>query len=263
MIVPKFPTLSALMVMVALAGSARPQPAEPPPKRPNETASDEEFPSPDAKVAQEIDRLIPLLGAPDYKKREEATRALIEIGAPALAALRQAYHNRADDLETQLRVEAVVRAAYLNHHVFDRHGFLGVQLAPLDRAERDPKGQRRPVPENGVRIQTVISDTAAHRAGLQGDDIVVAVDGKPLSGNSQDAVNRFRASIPQFTPGTKIRMTVLRGEKTLTIDATIGRLQEKNAPNTTVAEQYYETANRFAEWWDKSFAPEGPAPAQR
>jgi len=256
--VPRFPTLSVLLPLLALAGTARPQEAEPAPKQ---AAGDEEFRLPlDAKAAAEVDRLVPLLGAPDYKQREDATRNLIDIGAPAFAKLSEAYRKHADDLEIQLRIEAVVRAAYLNRHVFDRHGFLGVQLGALDRDQRG--GQpRRPLPENGVRIDKVIPDTAAHRAGLQPDDIVIAADGKPLSGNSQDAVARFRASIPQFTPGTKLRLTVLRGEKTMILDAVIGRLQEKNAPTTMVAEQYYDVANRYSEWWEKFFAPSEPSPA--
>ncbi len=258
--IPKFATLPLLVGWLGLGGAAWSQ--VPQPHAADQELgplTDEEFRLPlDSKTADDVERLIPLLNSPTFKQREEATKALTEVGAPAFAKLREAY-NASEDLEIRLRIETVVRAAYLNRYVFDRNGFLGVQLGSIDAPNQ--KGQRRTQAENGVRIDKVLSDTAAHRAGLQAEDVVTAVNGAPLMGNGQDVVQRFRASIPQFTPGTKIRLAVLRGEKTLTIDAVIGRSQEGSVRNTPFAPLYYEVEQRFPEWWYKYFAPSESAPA--
>ena len=56
------------------------------------------------RAGQSADQLIPKLGSPSYQEREEATAGLIEIGAPAFAKLRAAYHATAN-LEVLLRIE--------------------------------------------------------------------------------------------------------------------------------------------------------------
>ena len=54
----------------------------------SEILSDEEFSLPlDTTAAQSADQLIPKLGSPSFKEREEATAGLIEIGAPTFASM--------------------------------------------------------------------------------------------------------------------------------------------------------------------------------
>src|SRR3954471_24163851 len=54
-----------------------------------------------------VDRLINQLGSSSYADREEASKALDEVGAPALDALRKASHAR--DAEIRRRSLALVR----------------------------------------------------------------------------------------------------------------------------------------------------------
>jgi len=218
--------------------------------------TDEEFQLPlDDKTAAEVDRLIPLLNSPAYAEREAATEKLTEVGAPAFAKLRKAYAD-SDDLELKLRIERVVRTGYLDRYVFDKYGFLGVQLQMVDPARMQKGG--KPVPtENALQIGRVIADTGASKAGLQAEDIVVALNGAALVGSGQDAVNRFSSTIRTFRPGTPVRLNILRNGLPIVIDAVVGRCPEESARARTVGfwQEYGKACDRFDEWWLKFFAP--------
>jgi hypothetical protein len=77
-----------------------------------EIVSDEEFNlTLDSTAAQSADQLIPRLGSPSYKEREEATAGLIEIKCRPLSSY-AAYH-ATNNLEVLLRIEH--RSHILNH----------------------------------------------------------------------------------------------------------------------------------------------------
>ena len=221
--------------------------------------TDDEFRLPlDPEDAANVDKWVSLLGSPDYKQRETATTALIEIGAPAFAKLRTAYE-QTDDLEVRLRVEQVVRTAYLNRYVFDRNGFLGISLAPYE--PNAVKGPRRTDIESGVKVTQVIANTGAAKAGLRAEDVITAMNGMPLSGTGLEATSHFSEAIRQNPPGTKVRLTVLRDGNTQTIEATIGRCAEDNVRKVRFAGLYDQVSERFGTWWFKYFHP--PAPSDR
>ncbi len=58
----------------------------------------------------------------------------------------------------------------------------------------------------------------AAKAGLQAGDVIVAIDGEPVSG----AWTRLAASIPALAPGQSVTLTVVRGGKAFTVDVTFG-----------------------------------------
>jgi carboxyl-terminal processing protease len=71
-------------------------------------------------------------------------------------------------------------------------GGLGIEITA------DPKG---------VKVVSPIEDTPAQRAGMQPEDIIVAVDGVSIEGASLlDAVRRMRGK-----PGTEVVLSVIRG----------------------------------------------------
>jgi C-terminal processing protease CtpA/Prc len=230
-----------------------------PPAQADPPLTDEELHLPlDPQTAAEVDRLIPLLNSPTFSERERATEALAAIGARAFAKLRDAYA-QTDDLEVRLRIEQTVRSGYLNRHVFDKYGFLGVQLQPVDTAKQRPGKQPPPAAtvENALQINRVIADTAASRAGLQAEDIVYSLNGVPVVGGGQDAVNRFSANIRTYPPGAKITLDVERSGKRMMIDAVIGRCPEESARARTVGfwPEYGKACARFGEWWNEYFVP--------
>ena len=220
----------------------------------SENVSDEEFRLPlDPTAAQSADELIPKLGSPSYKDREDATAGLIEIGAPAFAKLRAAYHSNAR-LEVMLRIERIVRTAYLNHHVYDRSGFLGINLQSyVANAEED---SRLPPGSVGVKVGRVIENTAAERAGMLKDDVIFQVDGQPLRGEGGEVVEYFSAMIRDRGPGGKMSLTVMRGNAEIPMNVTIGRCPEEIARQGTVravSENHFKASAKFPKWWEKYF----------
>lgn len=78
-------------------------------------------------------------------------------------------------------------------------GRMGVSLQP--RPGKDASG--KPLP--GVLVGRVLDGEPAHRAGLQPDDVVLAVDERAVS-DSNDLHERITCS----APGTRLRLRVLR-----------------------------------------------------
>lgn len=91
-----------------------------------------------------------------------------------------------------------------------QEGFLGVGLAA-----RTDGGQ-------GAIITSVQPDSPAGLAGIQEDDIVLSVDGEPIDGQAG-----LVAAIRDAAPGQTVEIEILRGEKRLTVKATlVARVQE-------------------------------------
>jgi hypothetical protein len=78
-----------------------------------------------------------------------------------------------------------------------------------NRALLGIQGESQP---NGVKVILADPRYGAASAGIQRDDVVTKIDGKPL----QD-FDRLTAIISQREPGDVVEVTVLRGEQTLTI----------------------------------------------
>ena len=219
-----------------------------------EVVTDEEFRLPlDVTAAQSADQLIPMLGSPSFKEREDATAGLIEIGAPAFARLRDAYHST-DNLEVLLRIEHIVRTAYLNHHVYDRSGFLGINLQTyVANTEENP---RLPAGTVGVKVGRVIPGTSAEKAGMLAEDVIFQVDGEPIRGEGMQVVESFSAIIRAKGPGGKLNLTLLRGTEEIPMVITIGRCPEEIAKQGTVravSENHFKAAAKFPKWWAKYF----------
>jgi membrane-associated protease RseP (regulator of RpoE activity) len=92
--------------------------------------------------------------------------------------------------------------------------------------------------QDGVIIPEVFTaeNSVAGKAGIEGGDIVLAIDGKPL-GASQDAILSLRNTI-QSSPEKPLQLTLKRGEKTLDLTVTPerasdgkGKIGVKLAPN--------------------------------
>jgi hypothetical protein len=177
-------------------------------------------PPADPALAAEIDELIPKLGSPLFREREAATAHLLDIGIATFAQLSAAYKTT-DELEVKLRVERIVRDAYLNHYVYDRNGFLGVSQWRMPVApEEHPAIPRGHI---GIRVTDVIENTAAERAGIERDDVIIALDGEPIQDHGLDTVTVFGERIRQRGPGALMKVTVLREMHRVEFDVTLGR----------------------------------------
>ncbi len=92
-----------------------------------------------------------------------------------------------------------------------QRALLGVQL------------QRAPVP---ARIQTVTPDSAAASAGLQADDVVLAVNDDDVASTGQ-----LLRILGTYRPGETLRLAVRRGEQDLVLAATLRA--DRRGPRST------------------------------
>lgn len=215
-------------------------------------------PPTDAALCAKLEDVISRLGSPSYGERESATAEAIEMGPQTFGALRAVYQET-DDLEVRLRIERIVREAYLKYHVFDRNAFLGIRqsLAPVVHAE-EPRIAESHI---GIKIADALKDTAAERVGLKANDVIIALDGKPLSGAGREAVIDFGESIRVRGPGTTVTLTVLRGPEKFDVDVVLGARPKAyyGGGQGQVFEMLNDARHRFDAFWSEHFAapPQG------
>lgn len=112
----------------------------------------------------------------------------------------------------------------------DRPHMPGDVLPPLERAGQPYLGvvfqpvtaelaEQHDLPvEQGAWIVEVIEGSPAAAAGLRVGDVVVAVDGRRVTGEQTLA-----ALILQFEPGDQVELSVRRGQRTVDVQVELGR----------------------------------------
>ena len=98
-------------------------------------------------------------------------------------------------------------------------GWLGVSIQPVsnDAARTFKLKEAR-----GALVMDVNADSPAAKAGLKPEDIVVAVDGRPIVESAE--LSRYVASKP---PGTTVRLDVIRNGSEKSIPITLGTFPEE------------------------------------
>jgi S1-C subfamily serine protease len=94
------------------------------------------------------------------------------------------------------------------------HPYLGIGYVPLSPAIAAQLGIEQ---TQGIVLGQVVSGSPADQAGLQAKDVITAVDGQQLVGESD-----FAQIVGRHEPGDTITLTVLRGGQELSIDLTLG-----------------------------------------
>lgn len=69
----------------------------------------------------------------------------------------------------------------------------------------------------GPRVDQVMPDSGAEEAGLQVNDIILSVNGKEV-----DTRPALIGTVQKYQPGQKIRLSIIRGGKSMVITATLG-----------------------------------------
>ena len=199
--------------------------------------------------ARQIDLLLAELGSAEFARRKSARNDFVRIGAPALAKLRDAYRT-STDLDVRLSLEQIIRTVFLNHHLLDSNAFLGISQRPLPVTnENDPRVPRGGV---GIVVASVIPDTAAEQFGLQVGDMIVRLDGEPISARRRGFGRAgFGESIRRRAPGTQVVLTLVRGRDTIEVEVALGRRPEYLYGERGFRAELFEVRERFAIWWDK------------
>ncbi len=93
------------------------------------------------------------------------------------------------------------------------HASLPMSYVPLSPAISAQLGMQQ---TDGVVVMRVPSNSAAAQAGLKRGDVITEVDGQALQGDSAMA-----QVISNHKPGDKLKLTVLRGSQTVSVEVTL------------------------------------------
>ena len=107
-------------------------------------------------------------------------------------------------------------------------GWLGVVIQDLTPALAEEFGLRK---AEGALVAEVVQNSPAARAGLKQGDIIVEYNGKPVKNASE-----LRTFVGLTRPGTKVRMGVVRENRKIELEVTIGKYPEKFKVSTAAPE---------------------------
>lgn len=105
------------------------------------------------------------------------------------------------------------------------HGLLGVNLQSIDYNLAKAFGLKK---VEGALVANVAKDSAAARAGLQVEDIILRYNDRPVENAAT-----LRNAVYMMKPGTKITLTVLRKDQQLQIPVIVGDYLETTAAATS------------------------------
>lgn len=96
-------------------------------------------------------------------------------------------------------------------------GYLGIGLEEL----AGPRAKALGIVDGGVTINKVVPGEPAHLAGLQPGDVVVKVNGEPLS--QHYPVRHFRQLIVDVPPDTEVNLDILRARERQAVKVKVGK----------------------------------------
>ena len=100
-----------------------------------------------------------------------------------------------------------------------QRGFLGVQIIDLDAPLADRLGFKE---QGGAVVMMVGAGSPAEKAGIQLEDVIVAINGQKV-----DSSSRLRLIVSGAKPGSLIPIDLMRGGKRLTVNATLEAMPEE------------------------------------
>jgi S1-C subfamily serine protease len=93
-------------------------------------------------------------------------------------------------------------------------GFIGIQYAPLSPRAAVALGLP---PAAGIQVSAVVSGSPAAQAGLRVGDVVTKLNDQQI-----DQEHALQSLLLRHRPGARVRLTILRGSETSTIELTLG-----------------------------------------
>jgi S1-C subfamily serine protease len=184
------------------------------------------------------------LGAEQFAAREMAQQRLLkfaESNHQAVLAACVPRYRQTQDPEVKTRLKEVM-ASVVDKHLFRApRGYLGVRLNRVHIRGGQLVVAGTTAPPGAAWVSQVMDDTPAQKAGMQANDFIIAVDGKPLENGSDG----FIEYVQSRRPGARLKLSVLRGAATNAIDAVLGELPQAEAERIHTKER----GDEFFERW--------------
>ena len=98
-------------------------------------------------------------------------------------------------------------------------GYLGVAVRPVHADAAESAGLSE---QKGALIESVVEGAPADRAGVQKGDIIVAVNGQPVTAPPE--LTRRIAGTP---PGTRVELSLVRKGRSMKVPVELGQLPER------------------------------------
>ncbi|NIA20483.1 MAG: hypothetical protein GWP05_00620 [Anaerolineaceae bacterium] len=158
---------------------------------------------------ERVASLVADLGDRQWATRRDAEAELTAMGHGVLAALDPLLAS-ADDPEVLRRLERIYRELVPAEEYAgqsDLAGFLGVEIQHVP-PEEDSRLNGR---ENGLLVKRIVENSAARKAGLLADDLIVVLDGEKLLGDF--SLGNFRMRVERIGAGGELAIGLYRGEE--------------------------------------------------
>lgn len=159
------------------------------------------------------------LNAEGYRDREDAQVELLGWARrhPAEALDELFRQSRvAEDPEVRERCLGVLRELVNDEYSREGEGFIGISMRnEVAMVPEDPK------PRGVIRVVHVVPDSAADRAGLRINDLIVGLN--DLVWREEQPSQPFSERIRQMKPDTKVALKVLREGGLMTVEVKLGR----------------------------------------
>jgi C-terminal processing protease CtpA/Prc len=172
---------------------------------------------------QEAVRLIAQLADPAFTTRQQAARALRELGEKHLmeveTALAHAYQ-ASEDPEVRYMSREILTTLFINNI-----GFLGIRFGMSEYT--NPAG----ITQWTINVLGIQPDTAATKSDLLQGDLILSVNGKKFT---SAADTEWRQIVKSINSGSSVVLKISRDQKEKQISAILGRwpfpltLAEKN-----------------------------------
>ena len=104
------------------------------------------------------------------------------------------------------------------------HPFLGIQMAGITPELKDELARQKNLNVNadeGILILDVVPDSPAERAGLKSGDVIQEIEGKNIT-----QADEVQQAVAKTEAGDKLALGLLRNEKQLDLDVTVGILPQ-------------------------------------
>ncbi len=109
--------------------------------------------------------------------------------------------------------------------------YLGVYVQTVTEALAKSLGLKV---TKGVYVSQVEKNSPAAKAGIKEGDVIVK-----LNGTVVESAEELTSLVRNYTPGTKVKVTVNRAGKEITLDVTLGTLPSQNGSTTTTSKEFY------------------------